>query len=245
MPGLRPAGTAAKQRRGAGSSPDCGARAAILASRYVLPSQASPATGGRSGPPGGPPARPAHPRLRGRRLPVLPGRARLRSGLLRRPRRAPGHRPGDPVVAGDRAGGGRSPAAAVRGPAHRDGPALVQAPLEPAGPGPGRAGHVRPGRDRGSGPAAVVLAAGGWHALAPVRPGGGRRPDRLRGGLAGRHQLHVRHQPLRSVRAAPGLAACARGRATSRRPSPNEACTAASATRSWPGSWSCSGPRPR
>ena len=171
-----------------------------------------PASGGRFRTPGGWPACPAHPRVRGRRVPVLPGRARLRGRLLRRPRRAPGHRPG---ARAHRLAVALTVDAALlllfavqhtvmaRPWFKRRWTRLVPAPAE-------RATFVL------AATAALALLLWCWQPVGgtlwqPVRPGRGRRPGRLRGGLAARHQLHVRHQPLRPVRAAPGLAACARG----------------------------------
>jgi hypothetical protein len=152
-------------------------------------------------------ARADHRNLRGSRLPALPRGFRLRRGLLRGPRRAQDSRPG---AARQRARGGRyRPCAtgAVRRPAHRDGPPLVQAPLDAHRARARRAVHLRPGREPGAGAAVLAVAPGRGDRLERAGTGRRRALGRVRGGLGARPRLHVRSQPFRPVRPAAGLAA--------------------------------------
>src|SRR5690606_16949825 len=109
--------------------------------------------------------------------------------------------------------GGLRAARPVRGPAQRDGPALVQALVDPDRAGVDRAQHVRARRHPGADPAAVAVAtAAGERLVGGGRLGGRAALGAVRGRLAAAGRQHVRDQPLRPVRPAAGGAAGTRAR---------------------------------
>ena len=171
--------------------------------------------------------RPGRLGVRGNGVPGFPGRARLRGGLLRGFRRAQGHRPGVARRMAGRRGHRPATALSVRGTAHRDGPPVVQAPLDAGRTGARRTGELRVGREPGAGAAVLAVAAtGGTVWRVPGRPptcsGPCTRP-------AGRRPWVPPAWSATPTCSACGRPGCMRSTlATARRRLPSAACTGTS-----------------